>query len=153
MYLMVFLCFFFTSIVIAVWRAYKVNYVKVFDIHKNYKMNQWQFIKMFLNVWAIFSFICILEISSVKGYLNISAGYHSWPTMVLVIVILIMWIFPFDYLERSFRFELIKVLGRNIFTPFFKVRFRDFFFGDVLTSLTSKLVDNAYLACYFLHHK
>jgi hypothetical protein len=62
--------------------------------------------------------------------------FYIFP-LILVIFYLIFLIFPFHCFYLRFRSELWIVLIRNIF-PIGKtgVKFRDFIFGDVLTSLT-----------------
>lgn len=45
--------------------------------------------------------------------------------------------------------DLVLTILRDLAAPLFTVRFRDFFLADVLTSLTGKIIDFSYVACYF----
>jgi hypothetical protein len=55
---------------------------------------------------------------------------------------------PFDVCFREFRFELLYATYQTIISPFGHVRFKDFFLGDIFTSMPKPLVDAAYLTCF-----
>lgn len=49
---------------------------------------------------------------------------------------------------RTTRWELLHSLGHIAIAPFGRVRFRDFFFGDVITSIVKPLEDLSYVIYY-----
>ena len=53
---------------------------------------------------------------------------------------------------RSARWEIGVVMWNTFFAPFTVVRFRDFFFADVVTSMGVTLSDMGY-SVYFVTHK
>ena len=52
---------------------------------------------------------------------------------------------------RSARYEIGVVIWNSIFAPFTVVRFRDFFFADVLTSIGQSLLDIGLIFTYFFN--
>lgn len=66
-----------------------------------------------------------------------------WPTALVIFFILRLFLPIFDHWKS--RQCIINALGQVVIAPFGRVRFRDFFMGDVLTSLVKVLAD-LYLA-------
>lgn len=56
---------------------------------------------------------------------------------------------PLDIMERAFRFELLYSLFQNLIAPFGLVRFKEFFLGDILTSMVRPLIDVYFIGCFF----
>ena len=74
----------------------------------------------------------------------------DWITLVLTLTFLITCIQPFfGCFYRTARTELLKVIIEIFKAPFGKVRFRDFFFADIITSMSVPLVDMALVFSYF----
>lgn len=130
--------FLLASLVIKCFRKYKVNYEHIFDI-KSGVMNEYNFYKfsMILSSMTLVAFS--FEMCLIKGYIGDEKNIENLPSLLLISMIFIMLVFPLQVFNRSFRFELLYVILRNILAPFFDVRFRDFFFGDILTSLVGTL--------------
>ena len=75
---------------------------------------------------------------------------EDWITLVLTLTFLISCIQPFfGCFYRTARTELLKVIIEIFKAPFGKVRFRDFFFADIITSMSVPLVDMALVFSYF----
>jgi hypothetical protein len=60
-----------------------------------------------------------------------------------------MLINPVNIMFRPFRYELILSFYYNAIAPFGLVRFKDFFVGDILTSMVRPLTDMYFIGCYF----
>ncbi|KAF2075224.1 hypothetical protein CYY_003485 [Polysphondylium violaceum] len=69
---------------------------------------------------------------------------------LLIIIILSVVFCPFNIFFRQSRMWLITTFGRIFSAPFLPVKFKDFFFGDQLTSLSIVLSDMEYVFCYFV---
>lgn len=50
---------------------------------------------------------------------------------------------------RVARFEIIKVLGHILISPYGLVKFRDFFLADVITSARLMLSDSTSMVCFY----
>mmetsp|Transcript_1170 Transcript_1170/g.802 ORF Transcript_1170/g.802 Transcript_1170/m.802 type:complete len:84 (+) Transcript_1170:2124-2375(+) len=59
--------------------------------------------------------------------------------LVAVILFLLICFNPFHCFYRQARVQLVKTMGHIVISPFGKVRFRHFFFADVLTSMVTPL--------------
>ena len=68
----------------------------------------------------------------------------------LFYLMLLILLCPFDIFYRAFRFEMVVATVYTVFAPFCPVRFKDFFLGDVLTSMTKPLVDACFLTCFLV---
>ncbi len=73
----------------------------------------------------------------------------NWPTFCFVFVIFVVVINPFRCCFRAARTSTCKAFCNFISAPFADVRFRDFFLGDILTSLGSVFTDCLFIACFF----
>lgn len=72
------------------------------------------------------------------------------PTVGLTILFLLGIMFsPFNYLYRTTRFEIIRVLGQIIIAPFGLVKFKNFFLADVITSAKLMLSDSTAMVCFY----
>jgi len=88
---------------------------------------------MFLiNVWIILLILTMCSLS----FKIFTTDFYIYP-MVLICFFTIFMLLPFHFFYYNFRKGIIITLIRNIF-PIGRnaVRFRDFMFGDILTSLT-----------------
>jgi len=69
---------------------------------------------------------------------------------LLIVIILFVVFCPFNIFFRQSRLWLITTFARIFSAPFLPVKFKDFFFGDQLTSLSIVLSDMEYVTCYFV---
>ena len=120
--------------VVAILKKYRINYVYILEIDPKARLGSSEMFKnglMMLTVWMIIILMFRLA-------LNFGFFYNKFTLFALLInLFLVVFLFlPFHILYYSFRKGVIKVLIRNFF-PIGKntVRFKDFLFGDILTSL------------------
>jgi xenotropic and polytropic retrovirus receptor 1 len=103
---------------------------------------------LLVSLWLV-AVLC--EVLSIKGYVAVSGdNSETWPTFILLTLIIGLLFNPFDMMYKAFRFELLYSLYQNIIAPFGVVRFKDFFVGDVLTSMVRPLHDVYFTGCFFL---
>ncbi len=151
---MMILVFFGTGVCIGFFREYKVNYLYIFGIVARHKMNQYQFYKICLLLITLLLVAILCEVLSIKGYLTVSGdNSETWPTFILILLIMSLLLNPFGVMFKAFRYELLYSMYQNIIAPFGVVRFKDFFVGDVLTSMVRPLHDVYFTGCFFLSNE
>lgn len=144
--------FAYTGLCISFFRKYRVNYVYIFGIHPSNQMNEYQFYKIALFLLATMLFAALVEVLNVKGYVMFGdedGPAVSWPTLIYALFLVIMLINPCDMAYKPFRYQFLQALWNTVVAPFAPVRFKDFFFGDILTSATKPFVDLVFIAHYF----
>ena len=67
--------------------------------------------------------------------------------MIFIGSIVLLMVNPIDWMYKPFRFELLYCLYQNIIAPFGLVRFKEFFLGDILTSMVKPLIDVYCIGC------
>ena len=45
--------------------------------------------------------------------------------------------------------EIMKILGNIVISPFGRVKFRDFFLADIITSASIILIDSSKMVCFY----
>ena len=114
-------------------RHYKINYTYIFELDAKIKP-----IAIFQNAFGLAAvwMILFLMMKLALKFGLFGGEYTLFPLIMNTILVIILFL-PFHILYLSFRKGLIIVLIRNLF-PFGKntVRFKDFVFGDILTSLS-----------------
>ena len=129
------LSFFLLGVDMIILQHYKINYKYIFelDIKNNIKPGV-----VFQNVFGLAAvWIVLFLIMKLALRFGLFGGeYTLFPVIMNTILVVILFL-PFHVIYLSFRKGLIIVLIRNLF-PFGKntVRFKDFVFGDILTSLS-----------------
>lgn len=74
---------------------------------------------------------------------------ESIPALLFITILIYLIINPVDMMFRPFRYEMMLSFWYNIIAPIGQVRFKDFFLGDILTSMTRPLIDIYFIGCYF----
>ena len=114
-------------------RHYKINYTYIFELDAKIKP-----IAIFQNAFGLAAvwMILFLMMKLALKFGLFGGEYTLFPLIMNTILVIILFL-PFHILYLSFRKGLLLVLIRNLF-PFGKntVRFKDFVFGDILTSLS-----------------
>jgi hypothetical protein len=130
------LCLVILGIDMAILGYYTINYKYIFELDAD--NNKIKPIIVFQNAFALTALwiILFLMMKLALKFGLFGAEYTLFPLIINTVLVVILFL-PFHILYLSFRKGIIKVLIRNIF-PFGKntVRFKDFVFGDILTSLS-----------------
>ena len=138
------------GLVIQVLKKYRINYVYILEIDLDSRLGPAELYQngfMLLAIW-----ISILLLMKLTLDFDFFGGQFALFALILNGLLIIFLFLPFHVMYYGFRKGIITVLIRNIF-PIGKntVRFRDFLFGDILTSLnkpfTSLLVGYCLLSC------
>ena len=138
------------GVVVAILRKYRINYVYILEIDLKSRLGPSELFQngfMMLAIWMII--LLLMKLSLNFGYFG---GHFALFSLILNGLLIIFLFLPFHIMYYSFRKGIVKVLIRNFF-PFGKntVRFKDFLFGDILTSLnkpfTSLLLGYCLMSC------
>ena len=119
---------------IIILRKYRINYIYIFEIDPKLRLGSAEMFQnglLLLTVWMV-----SLVLSKMTLCFGLFGSQYALFSLVINIMIVTFLFFPFHCSYYEFRKGIIVTLIRNIF-PIGKnsVRFRDFLFGDVLTSL------------------
>jgi len=138
------------GVVVAILQKYRINYVYILEIELKSRLGPQELFQnsfMMLAVWMVMLLSMKLSIS-----FNFFGGQYALFSLILNGLLVIFLFLPFHIMYYSFRKGIVKVLIRNFF-PIGKttVRFKDFLFGDILTSLNkpfcSLLLGYCLLSC------
>ena len=129
------LSLFLLGIDMMVLQHYKINYAYIFELDTRNKIKPLAIFQNALGLSALWILFFLLMKMAMK--FNLFGGeYTLFPLLMNTLLVVILFL-PFHVIYLSFRKGLLLVLIRNLF-PFGKntVRFKDFVFGDILTSLS-----------------
>jgi hypothetical protein len=63
-------------------------------------------------------------------------GHIAFAGLSCLLIFTLLFLNPFHILYRTARYEVFKVIFNILISPLGKVRFKHFFFADILTSMT-----------------
>ena len=120
--------------VVAILQKYRINYVYILEIDPKARLGSSEMFKnglMMLTVWM--TILLMFRLSLNFGLFNSNFSLFA---LIINLFLVIFLFLPFHIMYYGFRKGVVKVLIRNFF-PIGKntVRFKDFLFGDILTSL------------------
>lgn len=70
-------------------------------------------------------------------------------TLTAIVVFIVICFLPFHFFYKRARIELLKCIIQIIISPFGVVRFRHFFFADILCSFVQPFKDLGTMGCFF----
>ena len=122
------------GLVVFVLQKYRINYIYILDLDLQSRLGPEELYQngfMLLAIWMV-----ILVFMKLSLTFDFFGGHFALFALLLNALFILFIFFPFHIMYYSFRKGIINVLIRNFF-PIGKnaVRFRDFMFGDILTSL------------------
>ena len=143
---------FAVGLAIQVFHAYGVNYMYIFELDPHYKMTHWQLYKVGIILFFVLSLCQCMHIMQIKID-TLFDPTPPWFMLVLVIILLIYCFQPFlSCGYRTARYQVLVTVFEIIIAPFGRVRFRDFFLADVITSMGGTLSDIGYSVYFFTSH-
>jgi len=129
------LSLFLLGIDMLVLQHYKINYVYIFELDTRNKIKPFIIFQNALGLSALWILFFLMMKMAMK--FNLFGGEYTLFPLIMNTLLVVILFLPFHIIYLSFRKGLLLVLIRNLF-PFGKntVRFKDFVFGDILTSLS-----------------
>jgi hypothetical protein len=120
--------------VVSILKKYRINYVYILEIDLKARLGPSELFQngfMMLAIWML-----ILLLMKMTIIFDFFGGKYALFALILNGLLVIFLFLPFHIMYHSFRKGTVKVLIRNLF-PIGRntVRFKDFLFGDILTSL------------------
>ena len=131
-----------------VLRKYRINFIYIFEVEPKNRLGHYEIFQLglcLLSIWSIF-----LLITKVTLTFNLFNGNYYYFALSNLLIIFVLFIFPLHCSYLEFRKGIFLTLVRNLF-PFTKnsVRFRDFVFGDIVTSINKPLASLILSLCLF----
>ena len=136
--------------VVSILKKYRINYVYILEIDLKARLGPSELFQNGFMLLAVWMFVLLLMKLSIQ--FDFFGGHFSIFALLLNGLLVIFLFLPFHIMYYSFRKGILKVLIRNFF-PIGRntVRFKDFLFGDILTSLnkpfTSLLLGYCLMSC------
>ena len=133
-------------------KYYKINYAYIFELDTRNKIKPFEIFQNAFGLSAIWIILFLLMKLSLK--FDLFGGEYTLFPLIMNAILIIILFFPFHIIYLSFRKGLLVVLLRNLF-PFGKntVRFKDFIFGDILTSLSDPFKNLLLGYCLMVCHE
>nr|CAD7256647.1 unnamed protein product [Timema shepardi] len=127
------------------WRSSGVNHVLIFELDPRNHLSEQHLMEMA----AIFGVIWTLSLLSFLYSSSLSIPPFANP-LALTIIMVVFLVNPFKTFRYEARFWTLRVIGRIITAPFFRVGFADFWLADQLNSLVNALLDFQFLICFYI---
>ena len=136
------------AINLEILQRYKINYLYIFQVEPTLRMGSFDVLKTSLAMLSFWFFFMICA-KITYNYSLFGHIYYLFPLISSCSLLLFLFL-PLNYFYYDFRMGILKTFVRN-FLPLGKngVRFRDFFFGDILTSLSKAICSLALAICLF----
>jgi xenotropic and polytropic retrovirus receptor 1 len=132
--------------VLIFWRT-QINYVFIFQFDQKKHESVFEYGEAMSFLTALF---LTFVFAFLRTVLDEEAGVpvlmeSFWYPIIMSGLFFVIVLVPHPFFFASSRIWLLKVIGRILLAPFFRVRFADFFFADIMTSITRFLFDLQYI--------
>ncbi|XWS27549.1 hypothetical protein CRYUN_Cryun26dG0125500 [Craigia yunnanensis] len=132
------------------WKRYRVNYSFIFGFKQGTELG---FREVLLLSFALATLALTSVISNLDMEMDPKTGDYQALTelipLILVMLLTIVLLCPFNILYRSSRFFLLTALFHCICAPLYKVKFQDFFLADQFTSEVQAFRSMEYYICHY----
>ena len=127
------------------WKSSGVNHVLIFELDPRDHLSDQHLIEIasFFSVFWSLSVICYLY----SDLFSLPPVIHP---LILVLGMILFLVNPTPTFKRNARFWLIRIFGRVVLAPFFRVGFADFWLADQLNSLVPVFMDFQYFTCFYI---
>jgi hypothetical protein len=138
---------------IQVFTVYGINYLYIFELDPNAKMTHDQLYRVGTILFSLWSACFAISLMQIRLEW-LFRGTAMWFMLVLAIVMLFYCAQPcLSCGYRTARKQLAITIWEIVISPFGRVRFRDFFFADVITSMGEPLKDIANCIFFLVYIK
>lgn len=136
------------------WHKARINYKFIFDYDPKTAL---EYRSIFLWAALQFSFFALFLFLGYNYVVDLftipwipqSVGLWLWPTLLIGFISIIVF-YPFNFFWRASRLCWFFTSIQVFISPFGRLGFREFFVGDVYTSLVKTMFDVQYTFCYFV---
>ncbi|GMM31819.1 Syg1 protein [Martiniozyma asiatica (nom. inval.)] len=128
-----------------VWSRFKVNYKFIFEFNQRDTLD----FKQYLLIPSIlFFWLALIGWFSFENFWPDELTGRNFPWLFLGVALVVI-ICPFDIFYLNARLWLISSLFRLLLSGFYPVEFRDFFLGDIFSSLTYSISNLSTFFCLY----
>merc|ERR1712228_7952 len=133
----------FWTFVVYIFSLFRINFVFIFELNPRTRLHFMQY----LDVAMALSIVYFADIALFIETDHYFGSEYSviWPDALFIFFVLRLFLPIFD--QWSTRKYILQSIMQCVIAPFGVVRFRDFFIGDILTSLSKVFVDLYMSAC------
>ena len=139
------------------WATANIDYIKIFDFSsRKTTPNPTVIFNMAGILSLIFTVFVALLMFTVRAENELEKSETEKSEIPERILPLLLWVItaavlvnPFKWLMRKGRWAVVKVTGRVLLAPLFKVRFNDTWFADQLNSIVVILLDAEFMLCFY----
>lgn len=130
------------------WTKYKINYPFIFEFDQRHFLDYRQygeipaFLMFLLSLFAWLTF---------NDFFPDTYPARYFPPIYLGIAVFI-WFLPLPLLHYRSRRWLLVAFWRLLLSGLYPVEFRDFFLGDILTSMTYSVSNASFFFCLYANH-
>jgi hypothetical protein len=134
---------------VLIWHKSRINHVYIFQFKPGSSLNFINIFKLAAILTVLWSISFVLYVAETRHHFSLGIPRMVYP-LTLTVTILTILFCPMKTFHRSSRVFVFKSLCSVIASPFGRLRFFDFYLGDVLTSMVKTIVDLEYTACYYI---
>ncbi|XP_051858995.1 xenotropic and polytropic retrovirus receptor 1-like [Drosophila albomicans] len=131
-----------------VWQNKGVNHVLIFNIDLRNHLSA----AAFLEVASIVGYIVTMSMVFFIHYKEFEVDTPYYFPVLCIILPFLMLVNPTPIMNRRARMWILRMIGRILGAPFYKVVFPDFWMADQLTSLTVCMVDYYQLIRFYYRY-
>ncbi|EMG47748.1 hypothetical protein G210_1799 [Candida maltosa Xu316] len=133
---------------LAIFKKFKINYKFIFEFDIATALDYKQFLVLPAFGFALFALLAWFSFNDF--WPQIFPG-RDWPWLYFGIMLAI-FLWPGDVLYGASRRWLQVAVWRLILSGFYPVEFRDFFLGDIISSLTYTMGNISFFFCLYSNH-
>ena len=127
------------------FRSSGVNHKLIFELEARSQFSEQHLMEIAGLLGVVWNLSVLFFLYS--EYLSIPA--YAWP-LILIGLMVAFLINPTKTFKRDARYWLLRVLGKVVLAPFFRVEFAHFWLADQLNSLSTALADIQYMICFYI---
>lgn len=131
-----------------VWTKYKVNYPFIFEFDQRHFMDYRQYGELPAFLMFLMSLFAWLTFNDF--FPDTYPGKYFAPLYLGIAVLL--WVLPLPILHYRSRRWLLIACWRLLLSGLYPVEFRDFFMGDIFTSMTYSISNASFFFCLYANH-
>lgn len=129
---------------------YRINYMYIFEINPASALSPYQMYSFTLR-FSFILFLCCLLASTIFRIHDTRLPSYKLPIMIMSGCFGFIMFCPLNFFYRNARWTLIKCIAVIMIAPFSVVKFRHFFFANIITSTNQMMYDTADMICFYQH--
>jgi hypothetical protein len=134
--------------VVYIFRLNRINYIYLFNIDPKFLITLKEYMKIILVLLSLTGLFLLFYKLTIGYFYETFKGLYYIPSVLALSLIIIFFFLPFSILMHSIRWKIFVEIARNFYPFGYKgVKFKDYIFGDILTSLTKPFTNLTLAFC------